>query len=287
MDTTTTQQTPVKPTGNEYRRMHSGTGDWEAWGAELGRIAAAVTDWRCQLRGIEKPWLCWNVSDRLCRIQQRLVLEFGWTPVVDGDPLAGAPTLLPGAIRFDCNRLLDLPTMWMWFPVEFVHRFTSKLAFWHSDLIVSRRDMDCLVKTFDRLDDGETAAYMPRVRWWSKAAPCPGLAACATRGGSKDQWDHGCGWWRWFAKHPNFQGNYQHRGDNWDHGYGIRYWAKHYGGVIRKVSVDERGHCKVPWDRWKGKMSKAESIESFHNVDEIVRRLDIADLDDQDARQSA
>ncbi len=264
---------------NDYRREHIGTGDWEAWGPEMGPLGPALEDWRAQLSGIEKPWLCWCVHERFCRIQQRLVMEFGWTPVVGRDPRVGEPYVLPGGVRFHCNQVLGLPTMWMWFPLEFVHRLCAKMAFWHSDFLASRRDMEGLVSVFEALDDGETAAYAPRRRWLRRSNPCPGLAACATRGGSLDQWERGCGWWRWFAKHPNFRGHFELRGDNWDHGYGIRYWRDHYGGVVRPVVPSDRGHLKVPWGRWKGRMSKSESIEQFHDVDAALTALGIADLD--------
>lgn len=280
MNAASLQAGPSTVVVSDYRREHMGTGDWEAWGPVLGPLDEAIQNWRAQLSGIERPWLCWCVLDRFCRIQQRMVAEFGWTPVVAGDPRAESPTILPGSVRFDCNRSLELPTMWMWFVLEFVYQLAPKMAFWHSDFLTNRPDMERLVAVFERLDDGETAAYLPRRPWVTKAAPCPGLVACATRGGSLDQWNHGCGWWRWFSKHPNFRGRFELRGDNWDHGCGIRHWKRHYGGVVRRVVPSERGHCKVPWGRWKGKMSKGQSIASFHNIDEIVKRLDIADLDE-------
>ncbi len=276
LDATLAKPSRVEP---DYRLDHKGSGDWEAWGPDLGSLADAIADWKQQLSGIDRPWLCWNVYDRISHIQQQIVLEFGWTPVVGCDPLVDPPALVPGAKPFDANRLLQLPTMWMWFPIEFTFQFAAKLAFWHSDFLVSRRDMEHLVRTFDELDDGETAAYLPR-RWWTrKAEPCPGLAACATRGGSRHQWEKGCGWWRWFAKHPNFQGTFQPQGDNWDHGYGIRYWRKHCGGCVKPVHPSDRGHCNVPWSKWKGQMSKAESIQTYHRLDALIESLDIADLD--------
>jgi len=264
---------------DSYRLEHVGTGDWEAWGQQLGPLTDAISDWRRQLAGIDKPWLCWHVLDRFCRIQQRLVQEFGWTPLVAGDPRAGEPRVLPGSVPFHPNRTLKLPTMWMWFVLEFVYEIAPRMAFWHSDFLVSRRDMEHLVAVFEQLDDGETAAYMPRTRWLQHSAPCPGLAACATRGGSRDQWDHGCGWWRWFSKHPNFRGEYRVRGDNWDHGYGIRYWKQHHDGVVRTVAPSDRGHCKTPWGQWKGQMSKAESIAAFHDIDHVIAELGLTDID--------
>ncbi|NOT01372.1 MAG: hypothetical protein HOP29_12170 [Phycisphaerales bacterium] len=277
----TSYEIPARWAGDDpYRLEHRGSGDWEAWGRDLELLTDAVADWRAQLAGVDRPWLCWCVLDRFCRIQQRLVMEFGWTPVVGGDPRAGAPTILPGAVPMDCNRVLQLPAMWMWMPVEFAHELAPRLAFWHSDLLVGRRDMERLVRTFDVLDDGEVAAYRPQLPRFGRTAPCPGTAACTTRAAARDQWDHGCGWWRWFTKHPNFAGEFAVAAEHWDHGYGLRYWKRHYGGMVRPVSPSERGHCKLPWGRWKGTMSKGRSIESFFDIGQLVRELGIADLDD-------
>ncbi|MEE9294270.1 MAG: hypothetical protein V3W34_04795 [Phycisphaerae bacterium] len=267
-------------TEDVYRHEHLGTGDWEAWGPELGPLEQAIRDWKVQLQGIEKPWLCWCVLDRFCRIQQRLALEFGWTPVVGCDPRAEQPTILPGAVRFDANRLLDLPTVWLHFTFEFVYAFAPRLACWHSDLLVSRPNMENLVRVFDRLDDGETAAYRPRGWWLKNGLPCPGLACATTRGASRDQWDHGCGWWKWFCKHPNFNGPVPVEDRDWDTGRGIWYWQQHFGGVVRRVFPDEAGHCRMPWSVWKSNMTKTQAIQAYYDVDQLLRKLQIADLDD-------
>lgn len=263
-----------------YRREHLGCGDWEAWGTRLGPLEEAITDWREQLSGIDRPWLCWHVFDRFCRIQQRLVLEFGWTPVVAADPRAEQPTVLPGSVSFDVNRRLGLPTMWFYFPFEFVYAIAPRMAVWHSDLLVSRRGMERLVRVFDGLKDGEIAAVAPKAHWFSRTKRCPALAACATRGGSQDLWDHGCGWWRWFPRHPNFRGPFLVRGNNWEHGRGVWYWRQHYGGTVRPISPDERGHCNTRWGLWKDKMTKAQSIAGFHDVNELINKLKLTDLDD-------
>ncbi len=264
----------------EYRYQHLGTGDWEAWGPELGPLELAIEDWQRQLAGIERPWLCWSVVDRFCRIQQRLVMEFGWTPVVGRDPRGDAPTVLPGAVRFDVNKLLKLPTVWAHFPMEFVYAFAPRMACWHSDLLVGRRNMEHLVETFDSLDDGETAAYRPRGWWLRKALPCPGLAYATTRAASRDQWEHGCGWWRWFCKHPNFRGPVAVAEEEWDTGRGIWYWQKHFDGSVRRVFPDETGHCRMPWSVWKNAMSKGSAMREYYDLDSLLRTLEIADLDD-------
>lgn len=280
MECAETASRPIVITPETYRREHLGTGDWEAWGRGLGPLESAIDDWREQLSGIERPWLCWGVADRFCRVQQRLVLEFGWTPVVGHDPRGEEPTILPGAVRFDANRLLNLPTVWLHFTMEFVHAIAPRMACWHSDLLVSRHNMEHLVTVFDALDDGETAAYRQRGWWLRKQHPCPGLACATTRGASRDQWEHGCGWWKWFRKHPNFRGPAPVPDHHWDTGHGIWYWQKHFGGGLRRVFPDETGHCRMPWTRWKGRLTKTETMTHCHDVDDIVRRLQIADLDE-------
>jgi hypothetical protein len=262
-----------------YRLNHLGTGCWESWGPQLGPLESAIEDWATQLTNIEKPWLCWSVLDRFCRIQQRLTMEFGWTPVVGWDPRGEKPTILPGSVPWDVNRTLGLPTIWGHFPVEFVYRFAPRLAVWHSDLLLSRKNMEQIVRVFDSLDDGETAAYRPRGWRFRKTQPCPGLAACNTRGASQDQWEKGCGWWRWYIKHPNFPGASRDESD-WDSVRGIFYWQKHYGGRVRRVFPDERGHCRAPWSEWKGRMTKGEAMAGFHDIGVVARELGIADLDE-------
>jgi hypothetical protein len=79
------------PHSEEYLRGHLGTGDWEAWGGSIEGIIQAAARWRQQLEGVNRPWLCWNVSPRWCVLQQRLVRSVGWTPVVGYDPRVGPP----------------------------------------------------------------------------------------------------------------------------------------------------------------------------------------------------
>ncbi len=271
---------PLVVSPEQYQWHHRGTGDWESWGPDVTSLADVLDDWREQLAGIEKPWLCWGVVDRFCRIQQKLILEFGWTPVVGADPLGDTPTILPGAVRFDVNRLLNLPTVWVSFPMEFVYAYTDRLACWHSDLLVSRKNMERLVRSFNALDDGETAAYRPRGWWLKKGLPCPGLACATTRAASLNQWEHGCGWWKWFRKHPNFNGPVPVPDCDWDTGRGIWYWGKHFGGRVKRVFPDESGHCRMPWQLWKQGMSKGQAMQAYYDLDPLLHRLRIADLDD-------
>ncbi len=265
---------------DRYERL--GTGSWDAWGPELGPLEDAIEDWKQQLAGIDKPWLCWCVSDRFCRIQQRIVAEFGWTPVVSGDPRAESPTVLPGSVPLDVNRLLKLPTIWHVFVPEFTYAIAPRLAFWHADLLVSRRHMEYLVRIIDNLKEGESAACRHRGWWLNTTQACPALVAATTREASRDQWRCGCSWWRWFSKHPNFRDDYACNEHTWDTGRGIWYWARNHDGPVKRIVPDETGHCRMPWQKWKGRMSKAESMIADNDVDAVVRKLGIEDLDDRD-----
>jgi hypothetical protein len=57
-----------------------GTGNWKAYTLPLELMFTAAELWKQQLEGVEKPWLCWNVSGRWCLLQQKLVRHVGWTP---------------------------------------------------------------------------------------------------------------------------------------------------------------------------------------------------------------
>jgi hypothetical protein len=95
-------------------------------------------------------------------LQQRLVKEAGWTPVVGFDPRAGAPPVEPGAILIDFNRHFQFPVMFFMFPLEFVFLFAPRLAFWHADLLCRTSRVRELAATFDALKDGEMAAVLDR-----------------------------------------------------------------------------------------------------------------------------
>jgi len=59
-----------------------GKGNWAGFDVPLENIYKAAAEWRQALAGVTRPWLCWNVSDRWCGLQQRLIQEVGWTPVI-------------------------------------------------------------------------------------------------------------------------------------------------------------------------------------------------------------
>ena len=54
-----------------------GHGNWKEFNLPLEAIYAAAAEWKQVLSGVERPWLCWNVSSRWCVLQQRLVKDGG------------------------------------------------------------------------------------------------------------------------------------------------------------------------------------------------------------------
>jgi hypothetical protein len=230
----------------------AGTGDWENFPIPLELIETAAAEWKQQLAGVQKPWLCWCVNDRWCLLQQSLVLEVGWTPVIGVDPRIECATVIPGAIRLDFNRHFQLPVMWPHFPLEFAFLWAPKLAFWHSDLLCRLDKLKSLARTFEELKDGEMAAVLDRGgmrnllnfkrhRYWE-------LVCCTTRGASRDQFERGAGWWRHIECHPSCKDpaeRSRRAALNWDSGIGIMYWKRSYGGRVRDLGLRElvEGHC--------------------------------------------
>ena len=285
------------PESPEAIRYRVGNADWGALhksAVTLDSIFAAAESWRDQLAGVERPWLCWNVDDAWCRVQQRLVLEVGWTPVVGFDPRAGAPSLEPGAVLIDFNAPFGLPTMWPHFPMEFAFMFAPRLAFWHADLLVRREKMRRLARMFEALPDGEMAAVAPQLWNW-RAFVKPRelryweLVGCTTRAASRDQFEKGAGWWMQFHLHPT--NSPQQRAERsryyWDCGTGIYYWATKLGGKVHGIEnayVDE-GHCtginrtdykRVGPKNWTRDLTKELSLNN-----DLVRtcaRLGLSDL---------
>lgn len=236
----------------DQRPYRIGVGNWGAFNLDMKIIRSSAERWRMALRGVEQPWLCWNVDPDWCIVQQRLVSAVGWTPVVGGDPRAPRPSLLKNSIFLDFNTDFKFPNMWMHFPLEFVFLFTDRLAFWHSDLLVREEKLHRIAGMFSGLRDGSMAAAQPSVpfrqifnskgrRYWE-------LIGCTTRGASRSQFENGAGWWMSIAAHPNCKDDRERRkrqGYYWDHGVGIKYWERSYGGevvVIQEAEVAE-GHC--------------------------------------------
>lgn len=259
-----------------------GTGNWAAWDRGMEPIYQAAENWRVALAGIEKPWLCWNIHDEWCQLQQKLVLEAGWTPIVGNDTYIKSPTIINGAVYVNFNSSLQLPTMWMHFPLEFLFLFVPRLAFWHSDFLCSVRDMKRFAKIFESLEDGSCAsAYARDSRWpWRNKHRDRyfELIGCSTSCASEDQFRNGTGWWRHIKSHPN---SHLNNGEdcNYEHGTGILIWEKLYKGKVVRLNPNEKnGHCNVYMKKLKGKGSKKEELDSYYSLVAVAKNLGIAHL---------
>lgn len=271
-----------------------GTGNWRAFPSDrLPQVYEAAARWKAELRGVEKPWLCWSVDEAWCLTQQQLVRAAGWTPVVGTDGHVRQPRLVPGAVFVDFNSLLGLPLMWMHFPLEFVFLFAGRLAFWHSDVLPPVPVMRALAERFEALPDGAMLAvsrdrvtWGERVRrlikrkpvfykrWWE-------VVGCTTAGASASQFEHGAGWWRYPRLHPRAQpwadSAYQR-----EHGVGIWLWMTHCGGRVADVGCDiDRYHYSTNRQdyvrRWKDSGtiagSKRSELNQAFRLDVLRREL--------------
>lgn len=266
----------------------AGTGNWRSFDLPLDRVRAAAARWAAAIDGVERPWLCWNLNDAWCTVQQRLVRAVGWTPVVGWDPACrtGPPPLVDGAIAIDFNATLGLPTLWLHFPIEFVFLWAPRLAFWHADLLVRLPKLEAVARMFESLRDHETAAVacygglmnlfrFRTHRYWE-------LLGCTTRGASAEQFRLGCGWWRHFELHPNCPDERERKRRSrhyYDSGVGIMYWKRRYGGKVREIEeswIDE-GHCTAinnPGYRRAG--NKGVELDVNFNLAAMAEKLGIA-----------
>lgn len=279
--------------------QQAGQGVWGAFralGFSLDEMLDIARGWGNALGDIERPWLCWNAEPDWCLVQQKLVREAGWTPLVGFDPRVGPPkATVPGAVVFDFNKELNLPLLYPHFPLEFAFLFCRKLAFWHSDLLLRREKMRWLAQVFAELADGRTAAcqvdpglryrYLPwRQRYWE-------LVGCTTRAASRDQFEKGCGWWMAYWAHPNQKrGRFIRRWYYWDHGSGIWYWHKHAGGdclVLDGCRFEEGHFTKIGRRDYVGvrepngsdvRRNMAEELVRHYDLSEACAKLDLGDL---------
>jgi len=231
----------VLKTGQEKHRA-KGVGNWACWdGHELDQLSAAAARWAAQLPPGDRYWLCWNNCDDWCRLQQRLVLEVGWTPIVGVDrSQVPQPTILPGAIGIDFQAGLPVPNTWMHFPLELVFDWADRLAFWHSDVLLPLAAMRDYAQQFERLRGPVTAAVFSRrrllrPRTWDNADRWFEVIGCTTREASFSQFRHGAGWWRNFQNHPNCGPVTELANYHWDHGGGIRYWERAHSGKVDRL----------------------------------------------------
>lgn len=288
-------------TGEDWRYIF-GAGHWKAYhelGMTMAEIEAAAADWAKQLVGVRHAWLCWNVDPEWCVVQQKLVREVGWTPVVGFDPRVGPPPVVPGAVLIDFNARFQLPTMWLHFPMELAFLFCEdRLAFWHADLIMRREKMRKMADMFAALPDGACAAVKPeegtlaflspkKQRYWE-------VLGCTTRGASRKLFEDGCGWWLDFWMNPsNTPEQRRERSEYYyDSGSGIRYWHKHCGGDVRLIPnayVDE-GHCtQIGRKDYKAaspigfRRNLSKELSLNNDLVDVCTRLGVADLLEQPA----
>lgn len=270
-----------------------GKGNWENFDLPLERIYKPASDWRQALSGVARPWLCWNVSDRWCNLQQRLIQEVGWTPVIGFDPRCGPPTPLPGSIVIDFNARFGFEVMWPHFPLEFAFLFSKRLAFWHADLLCRLETMRYLRDVFESLTDGQMAAVLEKGgrrnffrfrhhRYWE-------LVGCTTKGASESQFNHGCGWWRNMKDHPRCTDPDERRQRSryyYDSGVGIMYWKRKYGGQVVNIPAKAvtEGHCtsinKSDYRQINpgGQRNLAAEIDLNYDLAEVAARLGIGHL---------
>ncbi|MGF1761948.1 hypothetical protein [Aliivibrio kagoshimensis] len=241
-----------------------GNANWRAFQAlnmqyentlSLDDLYKAAHEWKKAISGIEYPWLVWSVDEDWAYVQQKMVIEAGWTPVVGYDPRSGAPTkLVEGAVLVDFNQGLNLPIFYMHLPLDFIFLFAERLAFFHSDLLISPPKMAHLSDIFKSLPDGEIAMTnltKIKYKWLQRFFPKPTklfeLAGCITNKASKDIFNHGCSMWQGWAFHPNCPNEIEFKTrleKHWDHGAGLLYWQQKYGGkvtIIEETFLDE-GH---------------------------------------------
>jgi len=270
-----------------------GKGNWEGFDIPLEHIYEAARSWRAALSGVDRPWLCWHVSDRWCKLQQRLIQEIGWTPVLGFDPRCGPPTTLPGSVLIDFNAQFQLPIMWPHFPMEFAFLFTDRLAFWHADLLCSLEVMGRLKSIFESLPEGSMAAvpdYGGRRNWlnfrhhryWE-------LVGCTTKGASESQFANGSGWWRHIDCHPRCVDERERERRTYyyyDSGVGIMYWKRHYAGKVIDIPAKlvEVGHCtSINKKNYKqvspnGPRNLGAEIDLNFDIQEVATGLGIAHL---------
>lgn len=271
-----------------------GKGNWADFSVPIASIFDAAAGWRRALDGIERPWLCWNVSDRWCALQQRLIQEVGWTPVVGFDPRCGPPkSVLPGSIVIDFNAPFGFDTMWPHFPLEFAFLFADCLAFWHADLLCRLDVMRKLKVIFEALPDGSMAAVRDiggrrnllrfrHHRYWE-------LVGCTTKKASESQFQNGSGWWRNMKDHPSCKNvtERQRRAKYYyDSGVGVMYWKRRFRGSV--IDIPEKlvaeGHCtSINKRNYRqvqpgGQRNLSAEIDLNFDISEVAARLGIAHL---------
>ena len=281
----------MEPLG-EWR---AGTGDWKYFSIPPERMFEIAAGWKALFAGVEKPWLCWNVSPRWSVLQQKLVLAVGWTPIVGFDPRVGPPPVVDGSILIDFNEKLQLPVLWPHIPLEFAFLFTDRLAFWHADLLCRLLVVRQLADQFASLQDGQMSAVFDSGglrrrlkfrmhRFWE-------LCGCTTRSASENQFYNGTGWWRNFQLHPKCvlaEERARRRRYDYDSGVGILYWKNKYNGRVipTDIKLVKEGHCSEIGNRAYRALPNhlnpmrdlRSEIDANYSIEEVAARLGIAHL---------
>lgn len=276
-------------TGNWNVPQHScreGTGNWDAYDGGMEPIYAAAKKWKNTVRGIDKLWLCWNIDNDWCLIQQKMILDLGWTPVIGWDPNCAPSerTVLPGAIEIDFNSDFGFATMWPHFPLEFAYLWADRLAFWHADLLVRKEKLRKLVGVFESLQDGEMAAVKSigglrklfrfrEHRYWE-------LIGCTTKAASQHQFETGSGWWRHFYRHPNTPSDelLERERYYYDSGVGIMYWKRNLKGKIYNIKqkfVQEGHSSEIGSKNYKKGSNKSEELKENFDIQKVVEKLEL------------
>jgi hypothetical protein len=271
-----------------------GKGNWGGFSIPLEKVQEAAAEWQQTLAGVDRPWLCWHVSDRWCTLQQKLIQGIGWTPVIGFDPRCGPPaTVVPGSIVIDFNAHFGLGIMWPHFPLEFAYLFSDRLAFWHADLLCRLEVMRQLGSIFESLPDGAVAAVpdfggrrnilkFRHHRYWE-------LVGCTTKSASRSQFEYGSGWWRYIKHHPQCTNEKERRRRAkyyYDSGVGIMYWKRKYGGQVVDIPAKlvEEGHCtSINKNNYRqinpgGARNLGAEIDLNFDIEEVAKSLGLAHL---------
>ncbi len=272
-------------TDKERLLKRLGNANWRAFQAiqcqygnviNLEDIHKAAQGWKKSLQGIEYPWLVWSVDEDWAYVQQKMVIKAGWTPIVGYDPRNGVPTkLVDGAILIDFNEGLNLPILYMHFPLDFIFMFAPRLAFFHSDLLIKPEKMRQLSELFISLPDGEIAMTnltKIKFKWLQRFFPKPTklfeLAGCITQQASEDIYNQGCSMWQGWAFHPNCPNEVEFKArleKHWDHGAGLLYWQESCRGkvtIIEETFLDEGHFSRTSKKSFKVLSSNNESRDT-------------------------
>lgn len=271
---------------NEGKR---GTGNWGAFDLPLDAVMESARNWKREIGNERKLWLCWNISDRWSLLQQRMVIEAGWTPVVGHDPNCQPEKLsiLPGSIFIDFGKELGLKAVWPHFPLEFAFLWAPKLAFWHADLLMPMAKMQKFATLFDSIEDGQMAAVHSigglRQIFKRKAHRYWELLGCTTEAASRDQFEKGCGWWRNFHSHPNgpIEEKSQRASYYYDSGVGISYWEHRYNSKV--IRLNERdlidGHCsEIGHPHYKKSIHKGIELDLNFDLNSVAKRMGLESM---------